>query len=246
MFPQAGYHPTARYRSRDIQSHTAVLEEQIRKSVRDPRMIQLAEAIANGSPSYQLYDNLIWWGSRWAEGGSGASRHLALPGGGSLFGPDGSLIDEQAYILRVFQTVKRNVRYVHDDVVIKEAIRRGLIPPQPKGKPDAFMSASVCFMLGMGDCDDHVTCHLTLLGIARFKVGFDVISTDGQEWQHIFGLVAYPRLRPTVMVPLDTAAPEANSQPYVGWAVPDCGPRGPGSGPRGVCAAKHYQRMLHL
>lgn len=233
-----GQHPTRHWRSHDIKSHTDVIVRQVRISVLDPRIQQLEQAILAGYTTFDLYDNLVWAEGRgWVEGGSGRVRRLVLPGGGPV-------TDEREVIDRNFKVVKRNVEYISDEEVRSRLIRMGVIPNDPKtAQHDFFLTVGAMLFFGWEDCDGHVTAHSTLNTLAGFKVGLEVIATNTKEWEHVFGLVGVPRQRPTMWLPLDTAAPNVNARPYPGWQVSDCQPGVPFDG---RCATNRWRREIKL
>lgn len=108
--------------------------------------------------------------------------------------------DWEGEVRQIFNTVRRNVRYVRD------IYRR-----------DTFTSPLRTFLeYKAGDCDDYTI----LLGSLLFSIGYPVklkvVQTKpNKTWNHIYLLVGLPPVRPTKWVSLDA------SQPYpMGWEVP--------------------------
>lgn len=102
-------------------------------------------------------------------------------------------------IAKVFWYVKGNVRYTGDIAGI-----------------DTYQVPWRTLQLRAGDCDDASVLICAMLAAIGFQVGFRVISTTGQVWEHIYALIGVPKLAPTHVVPLDDTVP--NSVP--GWEPP--------------------------
>lgn len=68
----------------------------------------------------------------------------------------------------------------------------------------------------VGQCDDHTVLLCALLSAVGFQTGFRVISTTGQQWEHIFALVGLPKKDPKSVLPLDTTVPSS----VPGWEPP--------------------------
>lgn len=205
--------------TKDLPDHVQLIGLQVWKSVRDPRMQDLARVIAAGSHArVDLLDDREWDDGRkvWVRGGSGKSRTLSVPDSGS------PCTTEECLINRVFYFTRANMQYKED-------------PPDV----DLFMSAAVGLFNGLGDCDDHVIVHTTLLKLMGFRVGCEVISTDGGEWEHIYALVGLPRANASRWIPLDTAAPQVNPNSYPGWRLASC----PKSG---TCATHRWSREFNF
>lgn len=106
---------------------------------------------------------------------------------------------EACEIQRVFWFVKQNIQYRQDPYTY-----------------DLYATARRVLQVGAGDCDCHCALTTGLLGTIGYIPGARVVSPDGKAW-HIYACVgAYPRLSPTVVIPLDTTQPQS----YPGWEPP--------------------------
>jgi transglutaminase-like putative cysteine protease len=109
---------------------------------------------------------------------------------------------------RVFDHVKRTVRYVHD----------------PAGMETLSDPRWLLWVFGSGDCDDHATLVAALgmalgMGAAFRTVATRVDPATGvAPWAHVYAVLGVPKGNAVEWVPADTAEGS-----YVGWE-----PRGNG------------------
>lgn len=97
----------------------------------------------------------------------------------------------------VFWFSKANARYTHDITGV-----------------DTYQTAVRTLQFRGGDCDDAAILLCSILAILLFSVGFRVISTTGQSWEHVYALAGVPRGGPVQgVVPLDTTVPSS----FPGW-----------------------------
>lgn len=66
------------------------------------------------------------------------------------------------------------------------------------------------------DCDGHVILVASLLNSLGWLTGAAIASQDGEEFVHVYPVVAYPKDDPVEWVPMDTTLEEAS----VGWWPP--------------------------
>jgi len=66
------------------------------------------------------------------------------------------------------------------------------------------------------DCDGHAALLCALLGSIGFKVGLRAWGPKGQEFEHVYAVVGYPKKGPNQVLGLDTTVPSSR----VGWEPP--------------------------
>lgn len=109
--------------------------------------------------------------------------------------------DDECEIIKVWDFVVQNIRYVHDTVNV-----------------DVFASLKETLLAGGGDCDDLTIAFGTLLGHLGFTTVGRVISTKDapNDWAHIFPLVGVPKANPSKWIALDASVHGATP----GWIYP--------------------------
>lgn len=161
-----------------LDKHIGVLKDVLEESLADPEVTRLAVKIVSGS-----YD--------WAEDPRTGRRIPIIQAWGKTFhAPDMAICgpkDDACELGFLWAFVVKNCRYVYD-----------------MNSADQFKSIRETLLQGGGDCDDST---IVFCGLAR-AVGFNhvvarVISTGGDDWEHIYPLIACPKDRPDVWIPLD-------------------------------------------
>jgi transglutaminase-like putative cysteine protease len=118
----------------------------------------------------------------------------------ALFGAlRGSSPQELAAIRKLFQDIRRNVRYTSDIAAV-----------------DTYQKPAHTLALGTADCDDYTTLACSSLGSIGIPCRFKVIRTKGSnDWNHIYAQAGLPRANPTRWYNLDASV----NMPF-GWEAP--------------------------
>ena len=98
----------------------------------------------------------------------------------------------------IFEFVRDRVRYTRD----------------PFGE-DIFEHPEVTLRKGAGDCDSTTSLLGALLQSVGLPYKIKVVSKDGQDWSHVYGVVGIPKANPANWIAVDASAP----RPF-GWENP--------------------------
>jgi hypothetical protein len=94
--------------------------------------------------------------------------------------------DDEGEIRAVFAALKARVRYQF----------------HPRNT-DRFQTLRRTWEMGAADCDCATIALVSALHTLGFAVGGRIVSGDGDTWEHIYGLVGFPRNAPSQAIPLD-------------------------------------------
>jgi transglutaminase-like putative cysteine protease len=170
-----------------LEDHIALIERQVKRSLRDPGTRQLAVAIVSGVREYMVDPRtrkkvpvVAAWGRFYQ---APEVRCKAR--------------DEACEIQAIWDFLVLNVRYVLDIVDV-----------------DTYSDLKSTLEVGGGDCDDFTIAFAALLKGLGYNVRARVISIDGRSWAHIYPMVELPKGgAPRYVLPLD--ATEDGKKP--GW-----------------------------
>ncbi len=165
--------------SRSIQEHVAMIRETKNIGAKDPEIRQLAVKIVSSSyvwrqdPRTGKTAPFIKAWNKWFP----CSKGDVCP-------PR----DDTCEIVKIWDFVVRNVRYVYDPNTV-----------------DVFAVSKVTLEIGGGDCDDLTIVFCNLLEAVGFYTAARVISTpeEPENWVHIYPLVGMPKDDPRSWLPLD-------------------------------------------
>jgi hypothetical protein len=181
----AGYYITD-----DLEGHLALVKQQVDRSLLDPETRQLAVKIISGS-----YD--------WTEDPRTGRRIQVIEQWGKLFHAPNLQIcppkDDACELAFIWTFLVQNMRYTYDP-----------------DSADTFVTLKQSLLAGGGDCDDQT---IAICSLAR-AVGFTgcvarVVSTSGEQWEHVYPIVGCPKDNPQIWIPLDMTV--AGKPP--GWQV---------------------------
>jgi hypothetical protein len=171
--------PAARFYTADnLDGHMALMRKQIEESLKDPETIQLAGKIVSGS-----YD--------WVEDPRTGRRVQVIEQWGKRFwAPELQVCPpkDDACELAFFWTfLVQNMRYSYDP-----------------DSADLFRTLKQALIAGTEDCDGQT---IAMCVLAR-AVGFTscwarVISTTGENWEHVYPIIGCPKDAPQIYIPLD-------------------------------------------
>jgi hypothetical protein len=172
-------YPVKYTESTSIEHHVALINEMTHKSVRDPELRQLAVKIVSGS--------YVW--RRNPRTGKEEpylkawDMFFLAPGTDQCAPRDG-----ECELLKIWNFVVLNFRYVYDPADV-----------------DTFATAKKSLEAGGGDCDDATILFCALLKAIGFECQARVISvsSDPENWVHIYPMVGLPKDEPTQWWALD-------------------------------------------
>jgi len=165
----------------------ALIERQVKRSLRDPGTRQLAVAIVSGVREYAR------------DPRTGKQVPVVSAWGRYYRAPEVECParDEACEIEAIWDFVVMNVRYVLDIADV-----------------DTYSDVKATLEVGGGDCDDFTIVFAALLKALGYSVQARVISIDGRSWAHIYPLCVLPKGgTPRYVLPLD--ATEDGKEP--GW-----------------------------
>ena len=165
------------WESDSLEEHVGLIRRQVRRSMADTELRQLALKVTANKPDDFVERN----GQRLAIVTAwGESFRLPTM---SICGMKDAVCESQA----LWDFTVLNVRYILD----------------PDGY-DLFATGRYTLLAGAGDCDDMVILLAALHKLVGFSSTIArVVSSDGRFWEHVYLLVGFPKSRPTRWVPLD-------------------------------------------
>jgi hypothetical protein len=174
----SGY-PVFYARSKSIQEHVGYIIKTKNRSIRDPEVRQLAVKIVSSSyvwrtdPRTGQQEPFI---KAWNKYFHGEKSPICPPR------------DDECEIVKIWNFVVRNFRYVYDPLTV-----------------DTFATAKLSLEAGGGDCDDAAVLFASLLEAIGFHMRCRVITTPDEpdNWVHIYPLVGVPKDDASDWLPLD-------------------------------------------
>ena len=113
--------------------------------------------------------------------------------------------DDRCELRAIYNTVKRELRYVADPVYTDVYASPGRLLKN--------CAQGAC----AEDCDGHASLVAALAGAIGFRVALRAYGPPGSEtYSHVYAVVAFPKKNPNRWVGMDTTVKQAN----VGWEPP--------------------------
>lgn len=205
-----------------LEEHVALIKVQVDRSLQDPELIRLAQAIAADKPDTsdrRRRPIVRAWGNTYE-----------LPG---CPGPSNGteLAEDLIIVTRIWNFVVANWSYIQDPPnfdlfatakynldarayanLLEESARR---EPNVEARRDLVAHAATLRdvkTMGAGDCDDACVLLASLLKAVGFRnVRARIVSTDAEYWEHVYTMVGVPKTQSSQLLALD---------PTVNGAVP--------------------------
>jgi hypothetical protein len=178
--------------SDDLDGHMALVKRQVDESLQDPETIMLARKIVSGTFDYV------------EDPRTGRRLPVVEAWGKRFHAPPMEVCvqqDDACELGAIWTFLVENMRYVYDP-----------------DSADTFATLKVSLLSGSGDCDDQTVAVCAIARALGFTQCFArVISTQGEQWEHVFPIVGCPKDNPQTFIPLDMTVP---GKPP-GWHVPN-------------------------
>lgn len=166
------------FETRNLDGHMAVLRQVIDESLADPEVTNLAVRLVSGSFDYV------------EDPRTGRRIPVVEAWGKQFHAPQLDVCppeDASCELAVLWTFCVQNMRYTYD-----------------MNSTDQFKTVKQTLLTGGGDCDDQT---ILLISLAR-ALGFNhavarVISSDGENWVHVFPIIGCPKDAPSVWIPMD-------------------------------------------
>lgn len=160
----------------------ALMKQQVDQSLLDPETRQLAVKLISGSFDYirdPRTGRQIQVVEAWGKYFHAPQLRVCPPK------------DDACELAFIWTFLVNNMRYTYDP-----------------DNADTFVTLKQSLLAGGGDCDDQTIAICSLARAVGFTACFArVVSTTGEQWEHVYPIIGCPKDNPTVFIPLDMTVP---------------------------------------